>query len=239
MVTVIGANVPVGSQPFALVATGGLDRNVGRVSLDKATYSEADSVHIRVEDADATAASVQVTSTLEPAGETVTLTQAAPGSPWVGTIATAFGQPAADGILEVRDGDTITATYADVSPTHTATATAKVRATSPVILGVGADQIQATSAEIRWSTDLSADSKVVYGTSPAALTSWVNESLLRTTHALVLKGLQAETLYVYDVVSTDQLGHVTRDTNGGRHYTFGTPPWGDVLLVIGDDTFPV
>ncbi len=237
-VAVIGANVPVGPQPFGLVATGGLDRNYGRVTLDKATYGEADTIRIRVEDADATAVSVHVNSTLEPSGESVTLIRAAPGSPWVGTIATAFGQPAADGILEVRDGDTITASYADSSPAHTATASADLRATSPAIYGVVADHIQATSAEIRWSTDFPAGSEVVYGTSPAALTNSTNETLLRTSHDLVLEGLQADTTYLYDVLSKDQLGHVTRDTNGGRHYTFRTPPWGDVLLVLGDDTFP-
>ena len=237
-VTVIGANVPVGPQPFALVATGGLDRNYGRLSLDKPTYGEADTIHIRVEDADATAVSVRVNSTLEPAGETVTLAQPAPGSPWTGTIATAFAQPAPDGILEVRDGDTITVTYVDASPAHTAVARAKVRSTVPTVSDVAADQVQATSAEIRWSTDLPSDSGVAYGTGPAALTNSVNETLLRTSHALVLKGLLADTLYLYDVLSKDQLGHATRDTNGGRHYAFRTPPWGDVLLVIGDDSFP-
>ncbi len=238
-VTVIGANVPVGPQRFGLVATGGLDRNYGRVSVDKATYSEADTTHIRVDDADATAVTVHVNSTLEPAGEDVTLTQAAPGSPWLGTLATAFGQPAPDGVLEVRDRDTITFTYTDASPAHTAIATANVRATSPAIFGVVADHIQATSAQIRWATDLPANSEVRYGANAATLTNATNESLLQTTHDVVLQGLQADTTYVYDVLSTDQVGHVTRDTNGGRHYTFRTPPWGDVLLVIGDATFPV
>ena len=237
-VTVIGANVPVGPQPFALVATGGLDPNYGRVSLDKATYGEADTVRLRVEDANATAVSVLVASGLEPAGETVTLTRAAVGAPWTGFIATAFGQPAADGVLEVRDGDTITATYADPSPVHSAVATATVRTTFPAVSGVIADHIQATSAEIRWSTDLSADSEIAYGPVGGGLTSTVNETLLRTSHALVLQGLQADTLYEYDVLSRDQLGHLTRDTNGGLHYAFRTPPWGDVLLVLGDDTFP-
>lgn len=239
IVTVIGANVPVGPQPFALVATGGLDPSYGRVTLDKATYGEADTIHIRVEDSNATAVSVLVTSGLEPAGESVTLTRAAVGSPWTGSIRTAFGQPAADGILEVRNGDTITVTYADPSPPHNAVATAKVRSTSPAISGVVADHIDSTSAEIRWSTDLPSDSEVIFGPSPGNLTTAINETLLRTTHALVLKGLQADILYEYDVLSKDQLGHVTWDTNGGRHYAFRTPPWGDVLLVIGDDTFPV
>jgi len=238
-VRVIGANVPAGPQPFALVATGGLDPTYGRVVLDKPSYSESDAVHITVYDSNAAAVSVHVTSSLETAGENVTLTQAAPGAPWTGSIATVFGQPAADGILEVRNGDTITVTYADASPGHTALATALVNATAAAIFGVAADQIQSTSAEVRWSTDLPADSEVAYGTWPAALGNVTSDPLLVTGHALVLQGLQPDTLYSYDVLGADALGHVTRDTNGGRHYTFRTPPWGDVLLVIGDSTFPV
>ncbi len=238
-VQIIGADVAEGPQPFALVATGGLDPGYGRVVLDKPAYSENDTIHITVYDANATSASVLVTSGLEPAGETVGLAQAAPGAPWTGSIRTAFAQPAADGILEVRNGDTITVTYQDVNPAHTAVATAVVDATSPTVSGVVADQIQATSAEVRWSTDLSAASEVAYGTSPASLGSATGDPLLVTSHAVSLTGLQPDTLYYYDVLSTDGLGHLTRDTNGGRHYTFRTQPWGDVLLVIGDDTFPV
>jgi len=237
-VRVIGANVPVGPQPFALVATGGLDPAYGRVALDKPAYGQTDTVRLTVFDADASAVSVQVASGLEPAGETVGLTRAAPGSPWTGLIATTFAQPASDGVLEVRNGDTITVTYQDTSPTHTAVATATVAAVSPDISGVVADRIGATSVEIRWATDIAAASEVVFGTSPASLGSSANETLLRTSHALALTGLAPDTSYLYDVVSRDALGHVTRDTNGGRHYTFRTPPWGDVLLVVGDATFP-
>lgn len=237
-VTVVGANVPVGPQPFALVATGGLDPGYGRIVLDKPAYSEADTIHITVHDANATAVSVLATSGLEPGGESVTLTQAAAGAPWTGTLSTAFGQPAADGVLEVRNGDTITVTYQDASPAHAAVATATVDAVAPAISGVTADRVQSTSAEVRWSTDLPADAQVAYGTIPTSLGNRTVDPLLRTAHAVVLEGLQADTLYAYDVLSADALGHVTRDTNGGRHYMFRTPPWGDVLLVIGDDTFP-
>ncbi len=237
-VQVIAANVPVGPQPFALVATGGLDPNYGRVTLDRASYAPGDAVHITVTDADATAVSVQVASGLEPAGETVALTQAAPGAPWTGSIPLAFAQPAADGILEVRNGDTITVTYLDASPSHAAVATATVAGLGPAISGVVVDRVEATSAEIRWTTDLPADTEVAYGTSPGNLASSVNDTILRTDHAAVLKGLAPDTLYTFDVLSRGAVGPPTRDANGGRHYTFRTPPWGDILLVLGDDTFP-
>ncbi len=237
-VKIIGANVPVGPQPYALVATGGLDPGYGRIVLDKPAYREADTLHITVYDANATAVSAFVTSGLEPAGETVTLTHPVAGAPWTGSIATAFGQPAADGILEVRGGDTITVTYQDTNPAHAAVATATVEVLAPAVYGVLADQVQSTSAEVTWSTDMPADSQVAYGTLPGSLGNVTADPLLRTAHAVVLQGLQADTLYYYDVLSADALGHVTRDTNGGRHYTLRTPPWGDVLLVIGDATFP-
>jgi len=237
-VQVIGANVPIGPQPFALVATGGIDPAYGRVVLDRPSYAPGDTVHISVFDSDATAVSVQVISGLETAGETFGLTQTAPGSPWTGSIPLAFAQPAADGILEVRNGDTITVTYLDASPVHAAVATARVAALGPTISNVTADRVDATSAEIRWITDTQTDSEVVYGTSPGNLAFSANDTLLRVDHAIVLKGLAPDALYTYDVVSRAAVGPATRDANGGRHYTFRTPPFGDVLLVIGDDSFP-
>ncbi len=237
-VQVIAANVPVGPQPFALVATGGLDPTYGRVTLDRASYAPGDTVHITVTDSDATAVTARVASGLEPAGETVPLTQAAAGSPWTGSISIAFAQPASDGILEVRNGDTITVTYQDVSPAHAAVASATVAGLGPTVSNVVVDSIDATSAELRWTTDWPADTEVLYGTSPGNLATSATDGLLVTDHVLVLKGLAPDTAYSFDVLSRGAVGPATRDANGGRHYTFRTPSWGDILLVLGDTTFP-
>ena len=237
-VRVIGANVPVGPQPFALVATGPLDPNYGRATLDRPSYRENGTVGITVIDGDAAAVQVRVTSGLEPAGETVALTQAAPGAPWRGSLPLAFGQPALDGVLEVRDGDTITATYQDASPAHTATATASVVSAAPAIGDVAAMDLGATTARIGWTTDLPAAGKLRYGTAPTSLTSVASAPNLRLNQSVDLKGLQAGTTYYYDVIATDHVGHATLDDNGGAHYAFQTAPWGDVLVVIGDATFP-
>jgi len=237
-VRVIGANVPVGPQPFALVVTGGIDASYGRITLDRTSYRESDVVRITVEDGDATAVQVRVASSLEPTGELLNLSQAAPGGLWRGTIPTAFGQPAPDGVLQVRDGDRITVLYQDPSPPHLATATARIDGTPAAISGVVADRIGPTSARIRWTTDVPARSEVRFGTDPTNLDHVVAQADLVTDHALVLTGLEPDTRYTYDVVSRDAVGHETQDANGGRHYTFRTAPWGDVLLVIGDATFP-
>src|SRR5207253_1874312 len=112
-VQVIGANVPVGPQPFALVATGNLDASYGRLTLVRVAYSEADTVRLTVHDSSATSVVVHVASGIEPAGEDISLTRGGADEIWRGSIRTAFGTPVTDGILQVREGDTITATYQD------------------------------------------------------------------------------------------------------------------------------
>src|SRR6266511_1667481 len=64
-VRIIGSNVPVGPQPFALVATGNLDGAYGRVLMDRVAYSESDTIRITVDDPGAIAAVVHVTSGIE------------------------------------------------------------------------------------------------------------------------------------------------------------------------------
>ena len=237
-VRVIGSDVPVGPQPFALVATGNLDAAYGRVSLDRSVYSESDAIGIQVEDVDATSVQVRAASTVEPAGEVVTLAKGSAEGIWRGTIATAFGPAAADGVLQVRDEDSITVAYADASPSHTDLATARVDAVGPVISAASADRIGTTGARIRWRTDEASTTGVRFGTSPLNLDSSTETKDLRTDHALMLNGLTPDTTYYYDIVSRDRLGHETRDANGGRHYRLRTAPWGDVLLVVGDASFP-
>ena len=237
-VRVIGSNVPVGPQRFALVATGNVDPAYGRVRLDRVSYAESADVGITVEDSDASSVLVRVTSSLEPGGEDVTLTRGGPDERWVGTIRTAFGSAASDGVLQVRDRDTITAVYQDLSPPHVSTARAIVETTGPTISDVTVNSIDATSARVGWRTDRPSTGEVRYGTDPGNLATLVRDLDLRTGHALVLDGLAADTLYYFDVVSAGRNGNATVDADGGGHFRFRTSRWGDVLVVIGDESFP-
>src|SRR5206468_3778503 len=238
-VHVEGANVPAGPQGFAVVAVADLDLGYGDVRLDKRVYSEADTIRIEVHDANAASVTANVRSTLETTFEPVALTQTAPGSGlWRGQINTAFGDPVADGTLQVSEGGLIEAIYSDASPAHDAIATASVDASAPAISNVRAEDITNSGATITWTTNEPADSKVYYGTSPASLPNTAYDNGRSTTHALPIVGLQTGTLYYYDVESADSLGHGTRDRNGGAHYRFLTTTDGEILLVIGDGTFP-
>src|SRR3989441_321346 len=150
-VRVIGFNIPVGPQPFALVATGNLDASYGRLSLDRVAYSEADTIRISVEDSDATSVIAHVASGIEAGGENVTLARGGPDETWHGSIATAFGTPAPDNVLQVREGDTVTVTYQDLSPSHAAVAQAKILASGPTIHDVTVTGIGSTTATVRWT----------------------------------------------------------------------------------------
>src|SRR5207237_10087647 len=78
-IRVIGSNIPVGPQPFALVATGAVDPSYGRVRFDRPAYSEGDTVRLTVEDSSATSVLVHLTSGLHSARATLTLVGRGPG----------------------------------------------------------------------------------------------------------------------------------------------------------------
>lgn len=238
MVQVIGGNVPVGPQPFALVATGNLDAGYGRVQLDRVAYSESDTIRIRVDDASATSVVVHVASGIEPAGEDVPLAGGGSSEVWRGSIGTALGTPASDGVLQVREGDTITATYQDPVPAHTSTTTAQVLASGPTLHDVAVKDISATGASIAWSTIEPATTEVRYGTSASSLSLNASTTDLTTSHSIALKKLIPETVYFFAVASKSRLGNATTDTDAGLLYRFQTPALGEVLLVVGGVSFP-
>ncbi|TLZ58217.1 MAG: hypothetical protein E6K17_01530 [Methanobacteriota archaeon] len=234
-----GANIPAGPQAFAVVAVADLDPGYGDIRLDRKLYSESDTIRIEVHDTNAPSVSVNVRSTVETTPEVVALTQTAPSSGvWRGQILTAFGDPVADGKIQVSEGGTVEAMYSDANPAHDVIATASIDASAPAISNVRAEDITNGGATIKWTTSESADSKVYFGTNPVSLTSTGYDNGLVTAHALPLVGLQTDSLYYYDVESADLLGHRTRDSNGGTHYSFRTTAQGEILLVIGDGTFP-
>jgi Concanavalin A-like lectin/glucanases superfamily/Right handed beta helix region len=88
----------------------------------------------------------------------------------------------------------------------------------PVIAGVFTSGLSPNSAIINWSTDQPATSYAQYG-----LGSYTNttptDSLLVTTHSLVLSNLTASTVYHFRVGSTNSAGGATLSSD----YTFTTP----------------
>jgi Purple acid Phosphatase, N-terminal domain len=87
--------------------------------------------------------------------------------------------------------------------------------TPPAISAVGADPLPDGTAVISWRTSQASDSRVVFGTSPASLTSSRIDDKAVTSHNVVLTHLQPGQLYYYRVVSRDEAGNVTTTPAAG------------------------
>jgi subtilisin-like proprotein convertase family protein len=171
---------------------------------------------------------VLVTSTSEPAGESLTLTERGMNSMiFDGTLPTTSAPPVAgDGVLTVAAGDTVSVQYVDALDCNgatnvTYTATAGTDCVAPVISGVGASAVTGNSASIGWTTDEAATSVVHYGTAPPAFATASSSSLV-TTHAVGLAGLAECSPYAYWVESADGVGNNASDNAGGAYYAFTT-----------------
>lgn len=250
-VTVTGANVASGPQPFALVVTYRTSAAaMGKVKLDKASYSVpsaggvGDTVRITVDDANRTTAAcvVRVYAKLNEADpETVACTKVGNGL-YTGKIALWFGNIThGDGRLTVDQGDSITALFTDNDPAFTDTARAAIDGSLFRISNVRAEDLvppNGTQKDIKWATSENATQKVYYGLTTALGLTVQADTPLTLDHSLRLSGLTANTVYYYDVESRDYRGNTVRDNNAGRHYQFGTGSGGgakDVLVCVLDD----
>lgn len=81
-----------------------------------------------------------------------------------------------------------------------------------------------TAATVNWTTNENANSLVVYGTNPSALTANASNATPTTSHSVLLTGLLPGTLYSYRVTSTDVAGNsATAPNPPAQPLTFTTP----------------
>jgi len=222
-IRVVGYSVSV-AQPFAVVATGGIDTTVGSIEFDHNIYGDSEIATITVYDTDATnSVTVTVTSTLTADSETVTLNQIATGV-FRGTIQ--LTPTDAAGQLYVLDGDTIRATYGS------AEATALVDARYPTISNIRVDALD-TTATVYWDTDEPTNYTFNYGLTTSLGTLIKNPTdFINATHSVKLTGLQPNTTYHFQITAWDRVGHMVQTAV----LNFTTAPRADVLIV-DDDAF--
>jgi hypothetical protein len=92
---------------------------------------------------------------------------------------------------------------------------------APNISAVSATNITDTSATITWTTDALGNSTVHYGNStPPSLIA--SNSTFVTSHSITLTGLTPDTLYYYDVSSSNSEGTTTVSPGNSTYYTFTT-----------------
>lgn len=76
-----------------------------------------------------------------------------------------------------------------------------------------------TSMTIRWRTDLISDTRLSYGTSPAALVNVIDDPMLDDEHSVTIEGLSPDTQYYYSIGSSSQVL-----AGGDRDHYFKTSP---------------
>jgi hypothetical protein len=200
----------------------------GKLYLDSPAYQPTATVGIKLYESDlnvnpllAEQVVVEIESNTETIPETVTLTETGSNtSIFVGTINLALGVSVLDGVLQVTEGDIITARYNDVSPAGVRIAQAEIDGIPPVISNVvGTPDVN--SAIITWTTDEPSNSRVYFGISPL-LGIEVYDSEMVTSHSIELTDLEPSLLYYFDVESADVAGNTQREDNSSAHYNFKT-----------------
>ncbi len=115
------------------------------------------------------------------------------------------------------------------------TARYRVDSTPPTISGASAVVTATTSAEITWSTNEAATSRVDYGTTAGSLTSSFQLDSLSTSHLVRLTELARGTTYHYRVSSTDAAGNTTVwPAAGSPPATFDTPAAAAIDTSVAD-----
>lgn len=229
-------------QDFALFATNATSQTfAGQIHMAPEVVSCDDTLTVTVSDTDLQGlGTIEVDlSTSTGDAETMTLTETAADSGiFDGTIDTSTGAPAANGVLQVSNGATITATYDDAdngtgSPAQVQdTSTADCAA--PQITNVQSGNIFSNQATITFATNEAATSRVRYGTSCGALSQSVQNSTASTDHELIVSGLSAHTQYFFVVDATDTAGN-SATANGGSCFTFTTTDRPDFFTEIFTD----
>jgi hypothetical protein len=108
------------------------------------------------------------------------------------------------------------------SADQTFTTAAPLDTTPPVISGISSGSITNTGATISWTTNEAADTQVEYGTTASYGQSTTLNSTMATSHAQVLTGLTANTLYHYRVKSRDAAGNLA--VSADQTFTTAVPP---------------
>ncbi|HHN75055.1 MAG TPA: hypothetical protein ENK10_07485 [Acidobacteria bacterium] len=226
-VQAVGANEACLSPVSNCVAIAPQPR-AGSVRIEASTYSCSDLVTMRLIDADlnldsavADTVVLPVTSSSEIDAEQVLFTETGPDtSKFSASIATASGPPAADGTLQVRDGDVITVSYFDEDDgsgvSRRVFSTALADCATPVLRNLRIEEITDQRLTVRWQTDEPADTVVEWGLGPD-LGQTISDPTLVTEHQVLLNHLDlCQALYLR-ASSTDAFGNHASSPAGASH----------------------
>ncbi|EKD28696.1 MAG: hypothetical protein ACD_79C00243G0002, partial [uncultured bacterium] len=232
-ISVKAYNVPNGPQPFAIVATGlNSQTSKGSVFFNKEIYGIGASATVSVSDMDLDTSNGLDTATIHlestsDAGSEMILTETSVHSK---IFSNTF---VIENILQIVQGDQITATYVDAndgtgqSPTISASST--VDLLQPGFTEVN-HLINNTSAVINWKTDEMTTGTLYYRKKNTLPFIELNSTLLQTSHSLSISNLESATVYEYKIKAIDEAGNEFTNDNSGNNYTFST--WTEQLVYL-------
>jgi PKD repeat protein len=203
----------------------------GLVNLNKAIYADDDTVHAVLSDSDLTGEGTYVltiTSTTEPGGEDVTLTEIPGTGTFTGEIALTTGAPANDGLLSVADADDIVITYFDEDTGGgsgaTKTDTALADCGPPAFGGLTDIDAGDSLVELAWAAATDLSGPITYRIYRAETSGGQNFDVpVGETQELEFtdRGLQNFITYYYVVRAVDPFGHEDANTTELSDMTVG------------------
>ncbi|MFM9957056.1 MAG: S8 family serine peptidase [Phycisphaerales bacterium] len=228
LVEIAGTAVPEGPQPFSIAASPQFVgcSDTGAAGLNSASYNCSSTAGLTVIDCGLNTSNtvidtvtVNVSSTSNPGGVNVVLTEVAPEA------ANFAGSIALGTTLSVADGDTVTLSYNDAdtgggSPA-VVTDTATVDCIAPAITNVVVSNVQARSATVTFNTNEIARGALNRGSACGTFDATSNTNA-GTSHTVNLANLATETTYLFNLNATDNAGNLTTDDNAGACYSFTT-----------------
>jgi outer membrane protein assembly factor BamB len=234
-VTVSGYNVPSGPQPYAIVMSGGLATDKGTVRMDENVYKSSATVIVQAVDLGLNTdplsietVTVNMYSATEALPEVLLLTETgADTAVFAGVLQLQNSAAPINGdvILQVQNGDNITAEYYDVDDGLGGSGLtydhAYVDDDPPVISGIGVINIRFNRATIVWTTDEASSSVTRYGDSIPPNSSRSDPGF-SSSHELMIRGLNENATYYFSIESTDEAGNLAIADNGGGYYEFTT-----------------
>ncbi len=213
-VSVPGDGVPsvpgLTDQDFALYLDNViLSGAAGRIRLGEGTYACGGEAEVMVADRHLEGGGrvrVDAASTSEPSGEPVYLHEDPPGSGlFRGSVRIEPGTPAADGVIQGSDGDDLIVSYADDDRGDglpgSVSATARIGCIPLTISNVRTESRGPHHAEIAWTTDRRADSRVTGDPCMEA-----HDPVLVTEHRIAFNDLPSCVTRRFRIVSTDRSG---------------------------------
>jgi len=222
--------------------------HAGQVRIERPVYPCGGSMLVSVTDLDLNrnrdaveTVAVRVSSTTEPGGEWVTLTEASVNSARFEGPATLSGDApvAGDGRLQLADGDLITAAYADADDGLGQAAfpsfTSRADCSAASAVQVRVTWLSNTRAVIEWDTAEPTSSRVEYGPT-AALGELEQGAALVTQHSVAISGFAECARVHFRVGGTDAYGNTVTVDAGGAPFALNTNRIPGVLFYDGFET---